>query len=79
MTSAAPIYDSTTTLAKRAGVHRTVVVRLVVAGHLEPAAWVIEGQEKAALFRPECAVTVLQLQKAHRGNRWPSPSPKVSK
>ncbi|MBX3736024.1 MAG: hypothetical protein KF715_04990 [Candidatus Didemnitutus sp.] len=60
-----PIYETATGLARRAGVHRAVVLRLLAQNMLPPAAFVagLGGAITSPLFSPDQAVDVLRLQK----------------
>lgn len=66
MTRDLPTYETATQLARRAAVHRCVVVRLWSQGHLTPRGWILDKGDLAPLFLPDDAVTVLQLQKITR-------------
>lgn len=61
-----PRFDTCTSLARRAGVHRSVVVRLWSQDHLIPDAYIEEKGEWAPLFVPSQAIDVLRLQKSTR-------------
>jgi hypothetical protein len=64
-------FDSATSLAARAGVHRSVVLRLLSTGDLVPFGYLsgLGGCEVAPIFTPDQVATVLQYQKPSRRYR----------
>lgn len=68
MISQPPILDTALGLARRAGVNRAVVLRLLSTGDLVPDAFVqgLGGANTAPVFLPAKAVDILRLQKISR-------------
>jgi hypothetical protein len=66
MTSTIPAYDVPAALARRAGVHRAVVVRLLACGALVPDGYLNRTDVLIPLLLPERAADVLRLQKLTR-------------
>ncbi len=66
MTATIPAYDVPAALARRAGVHRAVVVRLLASGALTPDAYLNRTDVRIPLLLAERAADVLRLQKLSR-------------
>lgn len=53
-------FESIGGLARRAGVSRTVITRLLSQGAISPSAYVLFGEVQQPLFTPEIAVHVVR-------------------
>ena len=61
-------YETATQIARRAGVHRSIVFRLISQKHLTPQAYYVSKGEPSPLFLAEAAIDVLKFQKNSRNS-----------